>query len=88
MQNPKHSHETVGGEGLSAGTMKDPVCGMSVDPSTAKAKSDYKGMTYYFSSKGCKTKFDSDSAKYDEPAAEVQVDAEVNQMRNRISSNL
>ena len=35
----------------------DPVCGMEVDPATAKHKADHKGQVYYFCSAGCKTKF-------------------------------
>jgi len=29
---------------------KDPVCGMDVNESQAKAKTDYKGETFYFCS--------------------------------------
>ena len=43
---------------------KDPICGMNVDEKTAKFKSDYKGKTYYFCSKMCKTTFDKNPAKY------------------------
>ncbi len=46
------------------GTAIDLVCGMSVDPQTAKHKSGYKGQTYYFCSGGCKTKFQADPTKY------------------------
>lgn len=42
----------------------DPVCGMSVDPLTASARSEYQGSAYYFCSKGCKTRFDADPASY------------------------
>src|SRR3974390_2812509 len=31
----------------------DPVCGMSVDPTTSKHRLDYKGQTYHFCSGGC-----------------------------------
>ena len=31
----------------SATKVKDPVCGMEVDPKTAPAKSEYMGKTYY-----------------------------------------
>lgn len=44
--------------------VKDPVCGMDVDPKTAEAKSEYKGQTYYFCSKGCKVTFDKNPEKY------------------------
>lgn len=37
---------------------KDPVCGMDVDPKTAKFKSDYQGKVYFFCSEDCKVKFD------------------------------
>jgi Cu+-exporting ATPase len=42
----------------------DPVCGMTVDPHTAKHRHDHKGHTYYFCSAGCHTKFAADPAKY------------------------
>ena len=44
--------------------VKDPVCGMDVDPKTAAAKSDYQGKTYYFCSQGCKKAFDKEPQKY------------------------
>jgi len=44
--------------------MKDPVCGMDVDPKTAAGKSEYKGQTYYFCSSGCKRAFDREPEKY------------------------
>ena len=42
----------------------DPVCGMSVDPHTAKLKAEHAGRTYYFCSAGCRTKFIENPAKY------------------------
>ena len=43
---------------------KDVVCGMQVDPAKAAGTSQYNGKTYYFCSKGCKTKFDANPAQY------------------------
>jgi Cu+-exporting ATPase len=43
---------------------KDVVCGMQVDPAKAAGSSQYSGNTYYFCSKGCKTKFDANPAQY------------------------
>lgn len=43
--------------------VKDVVCGMIVDPKTAE-KSEYKGQTHYFCSKGCKAQFDKNPEKY------------------------
>jgi YHS domain-containing protein len=44
--------------------VKDPVCGMDVDPKTAAGKSEYKGQEYYFCSPGCKKAFDKEPEKY------------------------
>ena len=43
---------------------KDPVCGMTVDPSRAKATHEHAGKTYYFCCVGCKEKFSASPAKY------------------------
>ena len=47
----------------------DPVCGMTVDPVTAKHKALHRGHDYYFCSAGCKTKFQANPAKYLEASA-------------------
>jgi len=47
-----------------ADTALDPVCGMKVDPSTARHKAEHEGKTFYFCSEGCHTKFGADPAKY------------------------
>ena len=44
--------------------VKDPVCGMSVDPATAKHRAEHAGATYYFCSAGCRGKFVAEPAKY------------------------
>ncbi len=44
--------------------VKDLVCGMMIDPKTAAGKSEYKGQTYYFCSKGCKAQFDKNPEKF------------------------
>jgi len=45
-------------------TVRDPVCGMSVDPATSKHRFDYRGETHHFCSAGCRTKFAADPGKY------------------------
>ncbi len=55
-------------------TVKDPVCGMDVDPATAKHKAQHAGETYYFCSNGCRTKFEGDPAKYLSPKPAAPVD--------------
>jgi len=42
---------------------KDPVCGMTVNPATAKHKSEYQGRMFYFCCAGCKQTFDQGPAK-------------------------
>ena len=48
----------------SAGTVKDPVCGMDVDPSKSEHHAQHDGQDYHFCSTGCKTKFVADPAHY------------------------
>lgn len=61
--------------GAATQTVKDPVCGMDVDPHTAKHQAEQGGRTYYFCSAGCRTKFIADPAKYLElsPASAMSV---------------
>lgn len=39
--------------------VKDPVCGMDIETSTAAGRTEYKGQTYYFCGSKCKERFDS-----------------------------
>src|SRR5579863_9838257 len=43
---------------------RDPVCGMNVNPATAKHIHEHAGKTYYFCCAGCVEKFKSDPAKH------------------------
>jgi len=43
---------------------RDPVCGMSVDPGRAKARTDHAGKEYFFCSEGCAVKFKVNPEKY------------------------
>jgi Cu+-exporting ATPase len=42
----------------------DPVCGMKVDPATAKHRLSQQGQDYFFCSARCRERFASDPAKY------------------------
>src|SRR6201995_5241833 len=44
--------------------VRDPVCGMAVNPETSKHHFDYRGETFHFCCAGCRTKFAADPAKY------------------------
>ena len=46
---------------------RDPVCGMQVDPASARAKSEHGGRTYYFCCAGCAQKFESAPERYLKP---------------------
>ncbi|MGH9579484.1 MAG: heavy metal translocating P-type ATPase [Terriglobales bacterium] len=53
MESSKHSPEHGSGDG----TTRDPVCGMTVDPATARGTAEHEGKTYYFCSAPCAEKF-------------------------------
>jgi Cu+-exporting ATPase len=65
-----HSHHAHGPHEPAAATetagerVRDPVCGMSVDPHKTPHCHEHGGRTYYFCSAGCRTKFSADPAKY------------------------
>ncbi len=44
--------------------VKDPVCGMTVDPKNAAAAAVREGTTYYFCSTSCRDKFEQAPEKY------------------------
>lgn len=50
--------------GLFGKKEKDPVCGMSVDPTTAKHTFEHQGTTYYFCGPGCKGRFAENPDKF------------------------
>jgi Cu+-exporting ATPase len=52
-----------------AGLVKDPVCGMNVDPHTAKHRAEHGGRTYYFCSARCRERFEAEPQKYLTPEA-------------------
>ncbi|MBI1180063.1 MAG: heavy metal translocating P-type ATPase [Alphaproteobacteria bacterium] len=65
------SHEGHGGHAHGAccgghgdGKVKDPVCGMTVDPATSPHHATHQGTDYHFCSKGCRDKFVADPEKY------------------------
>jgi Cu+-exporting ATPase len=48
----------------SAPRIKDPVCGMMVDPQKAAGKVEHSGKTYFFCSPRCKERFEKEPEKY------------------------
>nr|WP_245443981.1 heavy metal translocating P-type ATPase [Microvirga sp. KLBC 81] len=63
-----HGHEHHPEPAADAGNVKDPVCGMMVDPHTTEHRAQYQGKSYYFCSSGCQSKFMAEPARYVEPA--------------------
>jgi P-type Cu+ transporter len=51
------------------GVERDPVCGMAVDPAAAKHRSDHADRAYYFCSRRCRERFETDPARYMTPSA-------------------
>ncbi|MGE0281571.1 MAG: heavy metal translocating P-type ATPase [Rhizobiaceae bacterium] len=66
-----HQHNHGGGSCCSAHAkpavdvvVRDPVCGMTVDPNAGKPRADYAGHTYHFCCEGCRTKFVKEPEAY------------------------
>ncbi len=51
--------------------VKDPVCGMTVDPHTARHRHTHNGRPYYFCSARCREKFAANPAQYLEPEPRI-----------------
>ena len=63
----RHDHSAHGHDDKPSGgkaTVRDPVCGMAVDPATSQHRFDYRGETFHFCSAGCRTKFAADPNLY------------------------
>jgi YHS domain-containing protein len=56
---PQHQGEFV----------RDPVCGMDVDPKSIANKESFAGQTYCFCSQSCLAKFQSEPKRYVTPPA-------------------
>ena len=59
-----HDHHAHQGHAHDGQQVKDPVCGMSVDPATAKFSAEHAGQTYYFCSAQCHDKFVANPGAY------------------------
>jgi len=61
-QSHDHDHHMPGA--APAGAARDPVCGMSVDPHTARHTATHAGRPYYFCSARCRERFIADPGRY------------------------
>jgi P-type Cu+ transporter len=58
-------------------SVRDPVCGMTVDPAAARHRGKHAGHTYYFCSARCRERFADDPARYLNPAPPAAAAGEV-----------
>lgn len=65
----QHSHDSH------EHAVKDPVCGMSVDPHTAEYRSQHAGKEWYFCSSNCQIKFADNPDKYLNGESEISTPA-------------
>ncbi len=65
-----------GGSPETVVTVKDPICDMDVEPSTAVGSYEYKGTTYYFCSEPCLEKFRAAPEDYVGPSKPAPKPAE------------
>ena len=66
------SHPTE--RATAATTVKDPVCGMDVDPTVSTHRSEHDGATFHFCSARCKATFDADPASYSSSGPDALAD--------------
>ncbi|WP_266171223.1 heavy metal translocating P-type ATPase [Dyella subtropica] len=59
-----HDHHHSGHHQHIAHAVKDPVCGMTVDPHNAKHRAEHEGHTYYFCAERCCAKFVAEPLRY------------------------
>ncbi|NTH43426.1 heavy metal translocating P-type ATPase [Agrobacterium rhizogenes] len=58
-----HGHDHHHGEQQDT-VIRDPVCGMTVDPKAGKPSLEYKGRTFHFCCDGCRKKFEAAPENY------------------------
>ncbi|MDN5927535.1 MAG: heavy metal translocating P-type ATPase [Hyphomicrobiales bacterium] len=67
-----HHHDHCAHAAVQDAVIRDPVCGMVVDPNAGKPSAEHGGQTYHFCSAGCRGKFEADPERYlgERPAPE------------------
>jgi len=68
----KHIHGAEGHFHDQDSDVRDPVCGMKVDPATSAHRAEHAGHKYHFCSAKCRSKFVTDPAHYLGQAATVE----------------
>ena len=73
MSSHDHHHHSPDTQGI----VRDPVCGMTVDPGAGKPTAEHEGHLYHFCSEGCRGKFLADPGSWlttKDPVCGMQVD--------------
>jgi Cu+-exporting ATPase len=68
-----HGHGHAHGHAAAPAGVRDPVCGMTVDPATAKYRHSYKGEDYFFCAERCRSRFAADPEKFLQPQAQEEM---------------
>ncbi len=63
------SHTDAPGQHCTPPSVKDPICGMTINPKNAAGKTEFGGETWYFCGLSCKKKFDAEPETFAKPAA-------------------
>ncbi|HEY7709698.1 MAG TPA: heavy metal-binding domain-containing protein, partial [Candidatus Entotheonella sp.] len=66
-----HAHDAPAAPAATR-TVKDPVCGMQVDPEKAEHRTTHEGVAYAFCSRGCRARFVQDPDAYLRPQTPAQ----------------
>src|SRR5262245_46619798 len=53
--------------------VRDPVCGMNVDPESAPASTEHNGESFYFCCNHCLNKFEANPEQYLSPKSQIPV---------------
>ncbi|HQT71714.1 MAG TPA: heavy metal translocating P-type ATPase [Thiobacillus sp.] len=64
MKNGSHNDANKGEMGDQQKAVRDPVCGMTVEPDASTAHAEHAGMKYYFCSQRCCDKFVAEPSRY------------------------
>ncbi|MGE5946655.1 MAG: heavy metal translocating P-type ATPase, partial [Betaproteobacteria bacterium] len=70
-----HTEHQEAGSSAARDRLKDPVCGMMVDPHATPHRATHGGHTFYFCSAGCRQKFEADPPRYIAPEQAKQMEA-------------
>jgi Cu+-exporting ATPase len=75
LQNREATKQHCAAAGDGSPRLKDPVCGMSVDPHATPHRATHGGSTFYFCSAGCRQKLETDPQRYLSPVQQAKAEA-------------